>query len=513
MTLATDQPPKGDQDKEVTSYNDEGRLGYSPSQIDENSTDEELLAYQIDPVEKKALVRRLDMFIAPMVGILYLISFLDRGNVGNASVGGMFVDIGAPSNGLSVATSIFYATYVLFEPFWTSVMKILRPSRMLPIVVVLWGGVVLGNGFIENYASLLALRLLLGLLESSLTPCLFLAITVFYQRDELALRTSYMFVSAAVSGVVGGLIGAGLIEMNGTHGLAGWQWLYIVEGAITIGIGFLCFFFIADDPEHAWYLSPRQKLLMRVRDLQAREFTGSKEFSWAEVRKAFTEPIVYISGLVQFFYDTQSQLTTTSTVYGFSTFLVVIVKELGYNTLNSQLLTAPVYFVAAVVYVGGAYICDKYDVRYWLLLPSGLVTIVGYALLIGVQHSTGVKLFACFLAGFGIYISVGMHVSWLNSNVAGIRKRSTAIGLQQLMGNCGGILAGQVYRAQDKPYYRLGHAVSLGAGVLALLFLTLEVYVLRSRNARKLAMSEEEKRAQDAAGVTGDRHWSFKYVW
>ncbi|GAA5950096.1 hypothetical protein JCM10213_001856, partial [Rhodosporidiobolus nylandii] len=276
-----------EQEKSSVDAVDTG-VNYSPADIDENSTDEELLAYQISPEEKKALVRRLDCFIAPMIMILYLISFLDRSNIGNASTGGMFEDINAPSNGLSVATSIFYATYVTFEPFFTTVMKVARPSRMLPTVVILWGAVVVGNGFIKNYASLIALRLILGLLESALTPCLFLSISIFYSRDELALRTSYMFVSAALSGVVGGLIGAGLLRLDGRGGLAGWEWLFLVEGVITIVIGFACFFFIADDPQSAWYLSPRQKLLMKARDLQAKEYIGNQDFSWKEVRKALT---------------------------------------------------------------------------------------------------------------------------------------------------------------------------------------------------------------------------------
>ena len=69
----------------------------------------------------------------------------------------------------------------------------------------------------------------MGLLESALTPCLFLILTFFYVREELALRTSYMFMSAATAGVVGGLIAAGLLKMDGLQGLAGWSWLYIVE--------------------------------------------------------------------------------------------------------------------------------------------------------------------------------------------------------------------------------------------------------------------------------------------
>jgi cbb3-type cytochrome oxidase subunit 3 len=126
----------------------------------------------------------------------------------------------------------------------------------------------------------------------------------------------------------------------------------------------------------------------------------------------------------------------------------------------------------------------------------------------------------------------------LNSNIAGVRKRATAIGIQQTVvsfslfellslsngfsdvlfppsqGNCGGILAGQIYRSEGKPRYILGHAFSLGSMVLALVLLTVEVWIYKSRNAKKLAMTEEEKDAEDAEGkVIGDRHHSFQYVY
>ncbi|KAG0657844.1 hypothetical protein C6P46_006206 [Rhodotorula mucilaginosa] len=483
----------------------EGHVGYAEQEIDEHSSDEELVRYVISPAEQKVLLRRLDLVLGPLVCILYLIAFLDRSQLGNAASAGMLVDINAPPNGLSVAASIFYATYVTFEPMWTTILKTLKASRLLPTVVIAWGAVVLGNGFITNYAGLIACRLILGLLESALTPCLFLTLSLWYQRNELAWRTSIMFVAAAVSGVVGGLICAGFIKLDGHLGLAGWQHIYVWLGVITIFLGIISPFFIADSYQSAWFLTPRQKLLMRVRDLQAAEYRGKQEFSWAEVRKAFAEPLVYISGAMQFGFDI--------CLYGFSTFLVVIVKALGYSTINSQLLTAPVYAWAAIVYLCCAAISDKKDIRFWLILPTGLVTCVGYVLLVAVQNSVGVSLFACFLCATGIYTAVGLNVSHLNINVAGDRKRATAIGIQQLMGNTGGIVAGQIYRSSDRPHYRLGHAVSLASMVWGLGWSCVQLWLLKSRNARKLAMTPSEKEAEERSGVTGDRSHSFMYKW
>ncbi|BGP43069.1 hypothetical protein JCM10449v2_007084 [Rhodotorula kratochvilovae] len=207
------------------------------------------------------------------------------------------------------------------------------------------------------------------------------------------------------------------------------------------------------------------------------------------------------------------QLGFDVTLYGASTFFVVIVKGFGYSTINSQLLTAPIYAWAAIVYMCAAYCADRFDVRFWLILPTTLVTCVGYIILVVVKESVGAKLFACFLVATGVYTSVGLNVSWNSAKIAGVRKRSTGIGIQQLIGNCGGVIAGQIYRSQDKPYYRLEHAVSLASMAWGIAWMLVYLCIVKSRNAAKMAMTEEEKERQDREGVTGDAHYSFKFVY
>ena len=219
----------------------------------------------------------------------------------------MTADLKFPANGLSVATSIFYAStpcacrlsalatltpsfaaYVLLEVPFTTLLRTLRPSRLIPGVVLVWGGVVLGMGFSTNYATILATRLLLGGLEAALTPCLMLYLTTFYQRNELALRMCYLFISAALSGTVGGLVAAGFLKMDGVGGIEGWRWIFIIEGAITIVIGLISVFVIADRWQDATYLSDRQMVLMKVRDAKAAMFSKDDGFSTVEIKKAFT---------------------------------------------------------------------------------------------------------------------------------------------------------------------------------------------------------------------------------
>lgn len=219
-------------------------------------------------------------------------------------MGGMVKDLNFPANGLSVATSIFFVTYIVCETPSTMLLRALRPSRMIPACIIIWGGVVIGNGFAQNYATVLACRLLLGICEAGLFPSLVLYMTSFYQREELGLRTCYLFIAACLSGVIGGLIATGFLKMDGIRGIAGWRWLYIIEGAITIAIGIASIFAIADRYETASYLTERQKYLMRVRQAKAAAYSRDEGFSWHEFKQYIRDPMIYLSGFVLLCMDT-----------------------------------------------------------------------------------------------------------------------------------------------------------------------------------------------------------------
>lgn len=507
-TLDMAPAPTSEIDKEETKDHVLAQVKHVPGPVAAHSASYgdplDLLNEELDPEEERATVRRVDWNIGPLVGILYLISFLDRSNLSNAYVGGMGKDLHFPANGLSVCASIFYVTYVLFETPATLVLRTLRPSIMIPTVTVLWGAIVLSSGFAKNYATIVATRLLLGLLESSLSPCLFLYMTTFYQRSELAARSAYLYVAGPVSGIVGGLIATGFIKMDGIHGLRGWQWLYIIEGAITMGIGLVVFFVMPDNYHHSRFLTRRQKHIMAVREAKNAEYFRDEGFSWAEIRSAMKDPMIHLAALSQLLIDT--------TLYGYATFLVVIINQLGYGPVASQGLTAPGYALGAIAYIVAVRIMAWKNSRFWVALPLMAISCVGYAILLGARGQVGAGMAGAFITGTGIYLAVGVGVTWLNLNVAGYRRRSFASGYQQTIGNCGGIIAGQIYRSTDKPRYVLGNAFSLACMFLAMVVFCCQYTIWKSRNAARDNMTQDDKDEQDAKGVKGDHHWSFRYA-
>ncbi|KAL8321401.1 hypothetical protein RB597_007623 [Gaeumannomyces tritici] len=404
----------------------------------------------VDPAAEKKLVRKLDLYLAPIMVLFFPIAYLDRSNIGNAAIAGMTGDLELTGDRLNVAVTVFYITYITFEIPAALSLKLAGPRRLIPFFIISWSLVVVGSAFVTNHAGLLATRLLIGAFESALFPFVTLYLSTFYKKEEQARRVSYLFVVAALSGGLGGLLAYSLTNLHG-----------------------------ADD----------DKRLMRVRREQTAVYLGESElFDREEVRLAFRDPKVWPSAACQFGANTCS--------FGFGTFLPIIIRGFGYPAVTTQLLTVPVYVWASVFYILVSYLSDRVNRRAVFMTPLALVTAAGYAMLVGVPTAaTSVLYFATFVATTGIYCVVGLNVTW------------------QTVGNSAGIMAGQIYRltTSDDRYF-VGHAVSLVAICVASFGYFIMWAVLRRINDRREAMSVEERvRALDA-GKKGDRHPDFRYI-
>jgi MFS family permease len=419
-------------------------------------------------------------------------------------------DLNLTGNRLNVAVTLFYVTYIAFEVPASVMLKKLRPSRLIPFFIIGWSAVIIGAAFIENYASLIATRLLLGVFESGIFPCLTLYLSMYYKPLEQARRVSYLFVASALSGAFGGLLAYGLTNLHGAKGLAGWRWLFLVEGILSMIVGVATIFILPDNFETAWWLNEDEKIILRARHEKARLYQGKSMTTDAldktEVKLAFKDVKVWLSCACQFCANTCS--------FGFSTFLPVIIRGFGYSSIRTQLLTVPVYIWASVVYLCVAFVSDYFNRRAFFMTPMALITAVGYAMMLGVPiTSTSVLYFATFVTATGIYCVVGLNVTWIINSNAGYFKRATAIGLQQTIGNSAGIMAGQIYRITNHDgRYVIGHAVSISTITTAACGYALMYVLLQRLNKKRDSMSIEQRIREMDADKLGDRHPDFRYT-
>ncbi|KAL6703643.1 hypothetical protein ACN47E_009417 [Coniothyrium glycines] len=460
------------------------------------------------PVNERKLVRKLDLHLIPFVMLAYLLSFLDRVNIGNARLYHLERDLRLEGSQYQTAVSILFVTYILFEVPSNLVLKKFTPSRWLAFITVSWGVVATLSGLVQSYGGLLAVRVLLGALEAGLFPGMNLYLTFFYTKGELGVRVGYLFVSAAIAGAVGGLLAFGIGEMDGVRGMSGWRWIMIIEGIPTVLLGIAIFFFLPNDVDTAYFLTDAEKKLMAIRHGRAYgNTTSAQEFSKIDMMKAFKDWKVWMFCASQFGADTM--------LYGYSTFLPTIIRGLGtWTAAQVQLLTIPCYFLGATMYMSIAYLSDKTQRRGVFCVVFGLVSVVGYAILIS-ETAAGVHYFGCFLIAAGLYILVGLPLAWLPNNSPRYGKRATANGLQLTIGNASGIMAPFIYPTREGPRYVRGHAITLAmVGMATCIYVFMWMYLasVNKQRAEGKIRSEHEELSEEELAELGDESPRFRYV-
>lgn len=450
-----------------------------------------------DVEAEKRFLRKIDLKLIPMFGAMYFFSYLDRSNIGNAKLAGLMEDLNLTQSQFSTASSVLYATYISIQIPGVLLFRMFKANRYLSSMMSAWALVTIFSIFVNSYGSLIGTRLLIGLFEGSFYSCLSVYISNTYQPNEMGRRFAYLFVFSAISSAFGGLIATGITEIN-SGPLAKWRYLYLIEGLLTMVAVCFVFFFLPGEPR-GLATNEKERKIWEVREERRALFLGSGEFDKHQIKEAFKDSKLYFSIVIQFCQDI--------CMYGFTTFLPSILYSLGYNTLEAQYLTIPVYLLAGAIFLITATFSDKWKIRGPIIIFMNIISIIGYIILMTV-HNNPVKYFACYLITFALYLNVGLNETWLAGNSAPIDKRSTSIAANQTFGNVAGIISPLVYRSSP---YLLGHAFTLGCLVVSCLTTFVQIFVYRKINEerkRRCEMGEED----DDLKNMGDKSIHFQYM-
>ncbi|RAO66004.1 uncharacterized protein BHQ10_002016 [Talaromyces amestolkiae] len=419
------------------------------------------------------LLRKMDIRLIPMLALLYLLAFLDRGNIGNAKIEGMLTDLHMTGQQYSLAHIDGNRT----ELSWPADM----PSFF-------------GRGCIYHT-------------EAGLYPGIAYYITLWYPRDRAQYRQALFFSAASVAGAFSGLLAYGIAKMNGVGGYAGWRWIFILEGLLTVVVSLIAPFAIHDFPETAKFLTEeeRELVITMLRNQTTNEgyvnsdaIQEESKFRARYVIDALTDWQIYL-GLFMYW-------GITCPLYGISFFLPSIIKDLGYTSSTAQLLTVPIYITAAIVAIGAAWLSDRRKQRSPFILFFMSLIAIGFIIVIASSGRgvPGVVYLGVFIAVVGIYPAFPGNVTWIAVNLAGDYKRAAGMALHIGLGNMAGAMASNFYRGQDAPKYILGHALELGfciAGIIAVLILRRSYQTI---NRRRDQMDVSQYDASQMAQM-GDR--------
>ncbi|KEF51416.1 uncharacterized protein A1O9_12565 [Exophiala aquamarina CBS 119918] len=469
---------------------------------DEGLSDEERKA-----IDRK-LLWKLDFKLIPWLTLLYLISFLDRTNIGNAKIDGLQEDLHMTSNQYNDTLTIFFISYSLFEPLTQILLKRYRPSIFLPTIMVLWGICMTCMGLVHNFGGLMTARWFLGITEAGLFPGVNYYLSCWYRRSEFGIRAAIFFSAAALAGSFGGLLAAAIVNMKGVGGKPGWAWIFILEGLVTIVIAIISFWMIHDFPDEAKFLSDddRCRVLRRLKADQqssAEHEEFKLDYLWASLKdwKTYTGMMIYMG--------------CDGALYAFSLFLPTIVQQMGYKNVHAQLLSVPPYAVAAVVTIFIGFVADRTSMRGYCNMVMSLFGIIGFGMLLG-SGEPHVQYGGVFLGAMGIYPCISNTISWTANNVEGVYKRGITLGFVIGWGNLNGIVSSNIYRTKDKPRFKPGHAVVLAYETVFLLGgSVLQHVLLRRENAKRRAGERDvwiEGKTEAEIEKLGDKRPDFLYT-
>ncbi|KAJ5108292.1 hypothetical protein N7456_004967 [Penicillium angulare] len=418
----------------------------------------------------RKLLWKLDIRLVPWLSLLYLASFLDRTNIGNAKIDGLSKDLGMSGPQYNATLTIFFVSYSVFEPLTNILLKRLRPSIFIPIIMISWGICMTLMGLVHNYAGLMAVRWFLGLSEAGLFPGVSYFLSCWYKRSEFGVRMAIFFSAAALAGSFGGLLAAAITKMDGVGGKKGWSWIFILEGLATVVIGVASFWCVYDFPDQAKFLSEKDRArVIRRLALDQQSSAEHEEFKmsyfWASVKdwKTWLGAIIYMGA--------------DGSLYAFSLFVPTIISEL--------LLSVPPYAAAAILTVSIGFIADRTRQRGICNIATSMLGIVGFAMLLGCE-SPGGRYAGTFLGAMGIYPGIANTISWASNNIEGVYKRGVSLGFIIGWGNLNGIVSSNIYRDADAPRYYPGHGVVLSYLVLFLFGGSIvQYFLLRRENAKR----------------------------
>ncbi|KAL8873007.1 MAG: hypothetical protein Q9174_001467 [Haloplaca sp. 1 TL-2023] len=386
-----------------------------------------------DPVytyeEQRAIIHRIDRRLVVTLGLIYCISQIDRGNLGNASIAGCvkFRNPGPPTT----------------RSLLTALLADDRMTDELALNV--------GYRYVRNFKTLISLsrpaymyRLMPG-------------------EDDVGKRYFGFYVIGCIALAFGGILAYGLMQMDGLSDKSGWRWIFIMEGVITCAASFLAYLFLVDFPENAdrsWrFLNKHERDFVIRRINKDREDATVEPFTFARFLRPARNVEIWIFALISFFI-----ITVASSI---SIFLPIILEQnMGFSVAASQCLIAPPlahtvqYALAAALMYLSAHLGDYYHVRGPILIANSMIALVGLPIM-GFAASSAARYFGVFLVTAGTNANIPTALAYQANNVRGQWKRAFCSALFVGFGGIGGIAGATVFRSQDAP----GYVPGIGAAI------------------------------------------------
>ena len=317
-----------------------------------------------DRIAKKAFVR-----ILPLLIFAYLAAYLDRVNIANAALT-MNADIGLTTNMFGLGSGLFFITYFIFGPPSNLLLEKIGARLWIAPMIVCLGLLSMAMAFVTGPLSFLTVRLLLGIAEAGFFPGVILYLTYWFPTSYRSRITAAFMTAIPASLALGGPISNAILHLSGLWGFKGWQWLFLLEGFVSVLLAFIMFAILPDRPEHVLWLNTQEKSwLLGELKKEAQVIRGVQKIG---IARAFSDPRVLILAY--------NYLANTTTNLGIAYFLPLIVKSMGATVRQANYISAIPYVAGVVGILLFGILSDRFKQnRQFILICTLIISGVGLA--------------------------------------------------------------------------------------------------------------------------------------
>jgi ACS family tartrate transporter-like MFS transporter len=348
-------------------------------------------------------IAKITRRLVPFLIVCYFTAYLDRVNVGFAALE-MNQDLGLSQTAFGLGAGIFFIAYFIFEVPSNLLLERFGARKWIARIMLSWGILSGTMAFIPaighatglgNENTFYVVRVLLGAAEAGFFPGIIFYLTLWFPAQYRARIVGYFMAAIPLSTVIGAPISGVLLYLHGGLGLAGWQWLFIIEAVPAIILAGIVFFYLTDSPADATWLAPEERTWLTGRlDLERRQRQAVRDYS---VRQSLVNPRVLGLSLVYF--------GAVATNYGLSFFLPQIVKAFGLNIFLTTLISATPYAVGLIGMVWWGRRSDRVVERRFHAAFPLFIAAIGIAFSTALDNPT-LKMLSLCVAGFGIFANL-----------------------------------------------------------------------------------------------------------
>ncbi|KAI1192971.1 major facilitator superfamily domain-containing protein [Nemania serpens] len=405
---------------------------------------------------------------------------VDRGNTGQAVSDNMLQELGMTTNDFNLANTIFTVTFLLAELPSQLVSKKIGPDRWIPTLITLWSVVAIVQATVRNRQGFFAARAVLGLLVGGFVPDIVLWLSYFYTSKELPIRLSIFLTTISVSGIVTTFSGLGILFLRGRGGWSGWRWLFLIQGLLTLVVGVSSFFMMPPSilqtktwfRPNGWFTEREEAIAVNriLRDDPSKGDMHNRQAItlprlWGAAKNYDLWPIYALSFL--------SSIPQSPP----SNYLTIILRNLGFSTFVTNLLTVPSSVVHIFTLLAITWLSERFRERTIFAMAQNLWS---FPCLIALRVWPGLVkdvwgTYALVTVLLSYPSSQAIMVGWLSKNSNNVGTRSVSVAFSNTK---------QHLLQQDSPLYHKGNTdlIIINAVCLASFGLTKVFYILRNRH-------------------------------